>query len=51
VQAFEAAFLEHMKGAQSAVLKDIVDSGYILSEATEKKLHEISEAFTSGFSP
>merc|ERR1712028_234293 len=50
VQAFEEAFLAHMKGAHSKVLKDIVDSGYDLSEATEKTLHEIAEDFTSGYS-
>lgn len=51
VQAFEEAFLAHMKGAHSKTLKDIVDSGYELSEATEAKLHEIAEDFTSGYSP
>jgi len=51
VQAFEAAFLEHMKGAHSKVLKDIVDAGYKLDESVESKLHEIAEDFTSGFSP
>ena len=51
VQDFESAFLEHMKGAQAATLKSIVDDGYKLSEANEAKLHEIAEAFTSGYSP
>ena len=51
VQAFEEAFLAHMKGAHSKTLKDIVDSGYELSEGTEAKLHEIAEDFTSGYSP
>ena len=51
VQAFEQAFLEHVKTAHSKVLTDIVDSGYVLSEDVENKLHEIAEAFTSGFSP
>ena len=49
IQAFETAFLEHMKGAHAGVLKEIVDSGYKLSEDVEKKLHDISEACTSGF--
>jgi F-type H+-transporting ATPase subunit alpha len=38
-----------MKGAHSAILKEIVDSGYVLTENAEKSLHEIAEAFTSGF--
>ena len=51
VQAFEAAFLEHMKGAQASTLKAIVDSGYVMSQEIEDKLHQIAEDFTSGFSP
>ena len=51
VQAFEGAFLEHMKSAHSSVLSNIVDAGYVLSEETEKQLHDIAEAFTSGYSP
>jgi F-type H+-transporting ATPase subunit alpha len=51
VQAFEEAFLAHMKGAHAGVLKEIVDAGYVLSESVEAKLHEISEDFTNGFSP
>jgi F-type H+-transporting ATPase subunit alpha len=51
VQAFEEAFLAHMKTTHSKVLKDIVDSGYVLTEALEKQLHEIAEEFTTGFSP
>ncbi|KAL9186542.1 hypothetical protein ACHAXT_005780 [Thalassiosira profunda] len=51
VQAFEEAFLAHMKGAHAAVLKDIVDAGYVLSEGTEQKMHDIAEDFTNGFSP
>ena len=51
VQAFEAAFVEHMKGTHSSVLKEIVDAGYALTEGSEKKLHEIAEDFTTGFSP
>merc|ERR1719163_270165 len=45
VQAFEAAFVEHMKGTHSSVLKEIVDAGYALTEGSEKKLHEIAEDF------
>merc|ERR1711966_383371 len=51
VQAFEAALLEHVKTAHSKVLSDIVDSGYVMTDAVDKKLHEISEDFTSGYSP
>ena len=51
IQAFESAFLEHMKGAHSKLLSDIVDAGYVLTEPVEKQMHDIAEAFTSGFSP
>merc|ERR1712012_296848 len=51
VQAFETAFLEHVKGAHSKVLKEIVDSGYVLTEGAEKALHEIAEDFTTGYTP
>jgi len=51
VQEFEVAFLAHVKGAHSKVLAEIVDSGYNLSEAVEKQMHDIAEAFTSGFTP
>merc|ERR1712071_107532 len=51
VQAFEQAFLAHMKGAHAGVLKEIVDAGYVMTDAVDKKLHEISEDFTTGFSP
>merc|ERR1712179_427630 len=43
VQDFEGAFLEHVKGAHAAILAEIVDSGYMLSESVETKLHEIAE--------
>ena len=51
VQAFEKAFLAHMKGAHAGVWKEIVDAGYVLSEGVTKKLHDIAEDFTTGFSP
>merc|ERR1712071_488494 len=51
VQAFEGAFLAHMKTAHAAVLKSIVDAGYALTPEIEAKLHEISEDFTTGYSP
>merc|ERR1712087_317634 len=51
VQAFEQSFLEHMKGTHSKVLKDIVDSGYELTENTEKSLHEIAQNYTKEFTP
>jgi F0F1-type ATP synthase alpha subunit len=51
VQAFEKAFLAHMKGAHASVLKEIVDGGYTLSDSVMKKLHDIAEDFTTGFSP
>jgi len=50
VQAFEEAFLKHVKGAHASVLKEIVDAGYVLSEGVEQKLHDIAEDFTNGFS-
>ena len=50
VQAFEAAFLAHVKSAHSKVLKEIVDAGYVLTEGAEKSLHEIAEDFTNGYS-
>merc|ERR1740124_999800 len=51
VQEFEYAFLLHVKTAHSKVLKEIVDSGYALSESVEKELHDIATEFTAGFSP
>merc|ERR1712231_37336 len=51
VQAFEEAFLAHVKTAHAGVLKEIVDSGYTLSDSVDAKLHEIAEDFTAGFSP
>merc|ERR1740124_480621 len=51
VQEFEHAFLLHVKTAHSKVLKEIVDSGYALSESVEKELHDIATEFTAGFSP
>merc|ERR1712194_211772 len=51
VQAFEQAFLAHMKTAHAGVLKEIVDAGYVMTDSVDKKLHEISEDFTNGFSP
>jgi F-type H+-transporting ATPase subunit alpha len=50
VQAFEKAFLAHVKSSHSAVLAEIVNSGYTLSPASLEKMHEIAEAFTTGFS-
>merc|ERR1712241_637667 len=47
VQAFEDAFLKHVKGAHAGVLKEIVDAGYVLSESVEQKLHDIAEDFTN----
>merc|ERR1712174_146399 len=51
VQAFEAQFLTHVKTAHSNVLKEIVDSGYKMTDEVDKKLHAIAEDFTSGFTP
>merc|ERR1712037_879214 len=51
VQAFEKAFLAHVKSAHAGVLKEIVDAGYVMTDSVDKKLHEISEDFTAGFSP
>merc|ERR1712231_2084 len=51
VQAFEEAFVNHVKGTHSKVLKQIVDDGYKLSESTEAELHKIADDFTNGFTP
>merc|ERR1712021_43083 len=51
VQDFETAFLEQMKTVHLKVLKEIVDAGYVMTDSVDKKLHEISEDFTNGFSP
>merc|ERR1712083_1175938 len=51
VQAFEEAFLAHMKGAHSKILSQIVEDGYVLTESAEAELHKIAEDFTTGFSP
>jgi len=51
IQAFETAFLQHVKTAHAGVLKEIVDAGYKLSPEVEEKLHKISDEFTNGFSP
>jgi len=51
VQAFEGQFLTHMKTAHSGVLKEIVDGGYVMTDDIDKKLHDIAEEFTNGFSP
>jgi len=51
VQAFEKAFLIHVKSAHAKVLKEIVDAGYVLTPNAEKQLHQIAEDFTSGFQP
>merc|ERR1740139_439998 len=51
IQTFEAQFLKHVKTAHAKVLKEIVDSGYVLTESAEAQLHSIAEDFTNGFSP
>jgi F-type H+-transporting ATPase subunit alpha len=51
VQAFEKAFLAHVKSAHKKVLDEIVNSGYVLTKEAESALHQIAEDFTSGFQP
>merc|ERR1712204_18371 len=51
VQVFEEAFINHVKTAHSKVLKEIVDSGYVLTDAIESQLNSIAEDFTNGFTP
>ena len=51
VEAFESAWLAHMKTAHAGVLKEIVDAGYALPDATEAKMAKAAEEFTNGFSP
>merc|ERR1711935_1287706 len=50
IQDFEKAFLEHVKGSHAKMLQAIVDGGYILTEAIEKQMHEVADAFTTGYS-
>jgi F-type H+-transporting ATPase subunit alpha len=51
IQAFQKAFLAHMKGVHAGMLKEIVDAGYVLLPNSIKKLHDIAEDFTTGFLP
>merc|ERR1712003_202194 len=51
IQEFETQFINHMKTAHSKVLTEIVDSGYVMTEAIETQLNSIAEDFTSGFTP
>jgi len=51
VQAFEKAFLAHVKSAHAKVLEEIVNSGYVLTKDAEKQLHQIAEDFTAGYQP
>jgi len=51
VQAFEKAFLAHVKGTHKKVLDEIINSGYQLTKDAEKALHQIAEDFTSAFQP
>merc|ERR1712157_285144 len=51
IQAFEKGFLQRMKGSHSKVLKDIVNSGYELTEDIEKSLHEIAQNYSKEFTP
>jgi len=50
IQDYEKAWLEHVKSAHSGLIKAIVDDGMVITDATEKKLGEVCEAFTSQFS-
>ncbi|KAL3937551.1 MAG: hypothetical protein SGARI_002081 [Bacillariaceae sp.] len=51
VQDFEAAWLQNVKTAHSALLKEIVDSGYQFTEEIEKKMAAAAEEFTSAYTP
>jgi len=51
VQAFEAAFMTHVKTVHSGVLKEIVDGGYVMTPELTEKLHKISDDFTTSFTP
>jgi len=51
IQEFEGQFINHVKTAHSKVLKEIVDSGYVLTDAIESQLNSIAEDFTNGFTP
>jgi len=48
IVAFEAAFLPFVKANHKDVLDTIANEGQI-SEATEKKLHELTEAFVNDY--
>lgn len=50
IQDYEKAWLDHVKTAHSGLIKAIVDDGMVITDATEKKLGEACEAFTSQFS-
>ena len=49
VQAYEKAWLAHMKGVGSGILKDIVSNKYTLTKENEVKLRAECDAFTKGF--
>merc|ERR1712190_329126 len=51
IQAFEKGFLQRMKASHNKVLKEIVDSGYKMTDNVDKQLHAIAEDFTTGFTP
>mmetsp|Transcript_9901 Transcript_9901/g.20143 ORF Transcript_9901/g.20143 Transcript_9901/m.20143 type:complete len:537 (+) Transcript_9901:1-1611(+) len=50
-QAFEAAWLTHVKSAHAGILKEIVDAGYALTDSADAKLKAAAEDFTNGYSP
>lgn len=51
IQDFEKAWIQNMKTANAPLMKEIVDSGYLLSDVVQKKLHEAAESFTTAYTP
>merc|ERR1712060_1196 len=49
IQDYEKAWLDHVKTAHSGLLKAIIDDGMVITDATEKKLGDACEAFTTQF--
>ena len=49
IRAFEAAWASHITGSHGAILDAIRAANYSLDDATEAKLHDICDAFTSSF--
>jgi proton translocating ATP synthase F1 alpha subunit len=49
VQEFSAAWLNFIKASHPEIIKDIVGNKYEITAATEKKMMDLAEGFTSSF--